>query len=293
MALPIVVDGLEVTVSGTIRRIASLRAEFYEYVGNPSTFLPHLRDSGLRADVFTFLQETAERTPRFDFQIEPESIAALHIKNFDTWWKNQLNDKTRNMIRKAQKAGVQVSVVPYDDKLIEGIVGIYNENPMRQGKPFAHYGKGFETIKKDHVSYVESSDFIAAYHREELIGFAKLVHRPGVSSLMQIISKISHRDKAPTNALISKAVEICAERGVPYLHYGLWSKRGLGDFKKHHGFERFDVARYVVPLTLWGRLLLATRLHRKLSEYFPERWESSLVNLRGRWNAFRHGKPGR
>jgi hypothetical protein len=197
MALPIVVDGLEVTVSGTIRRIASLRAEFYEYVGNPSTFLPHLRDSGLRADVFTFLQETAERRPRFDFQIEPESIAALHIKNFDTWWKNQLNDKTRNMIRKAQKAGVQVSVVPYDDKLIEGIVGIYNENPMRQGKPFAHYGKGFETIKKDHVSYVESSDFIAAYHREELIGFAKLVHRPGVSSLMQIISKISHRHKAP------------------------------------------------------------------------------------------------
>jgi hypothetical protein len=36
---------------------------------------------------------------------------------------------------------------------------------------------------------------------------------------MQIISMISHRDKAPTNALLAKR-EICAERGVPKLQYG-------------------------------------------------------------------------
>ncbi|MGB8326129.1 MAG: GNAT family N-acetyltransferase [Steroidobacteraceae bacterium] len=293
MAKPTTVDGIDVTVSGTIRRIARIRAEFYEYVSDPGRFLQQLGASGLRADVFTFLQDIADDARAFEFQMEHESIAVLRITTYEAWWKQQLNDKTRNMIRKAQKAGVGLSVVPYDDKLVRGIVDLYNENPLRQGKPFAHFGKDFDTIKRDHSSYLDTSDFIAAYHGDELIGFAKLVHRRGVSNLMQIISKISHRDKAPTNALIAKAVEICAARGVRYLHYGLWSKRGLGDFKRRHAFEQFNVRRYFVPLTLKGRLLLALRLHRKLADYVPERWEDRLVALRAKLNTMRYGAMSR
>ena len=36
---------------------------------------------------------------------------------------------------------------------------------------------------------------------------------------MGIIAKIKHRDKAPMNALVAKAVEICAENKIPYLVY--------------------------------------------------------------------------
>jgi hypothetical protein len=285
-----IVDNTEIAVSGRFRRVARLRAEFYDYLDDPIAFLAALRTSGLRADLFTFLQEPSQRKPMYDFQMEAEEIAALPITSYEHWWKRQLNDKTRNMIRKAQKSGIQIRPAELDDEFVKGILDIYNESPLRQGKPFAHYGKDFETTKMNHISFADRSEFIGAYYGDELVGFAKIVHGRSLSSLMQIISKIGHRNRAPTNALIAKSVEICAERGVPYLHYGVWSKRGLGDFKKHHGFEPLSIPRYTIPLNLKGKIILSARLHRKLSSYVPEQLEDDLVRIRARWNAYRTRK---
>jgi hypothetical protein len=283
------VEGMEVVCSGGVRRHARLRAEYYDYVLDPAAFAVALRKAGARAHWLSFLQESIDPVPRAGLYHEMESIAVVPLGTFEHYWKKQLSDKTRNMVRKAQKAGVEIRVVPFDDELVRGIVAIYNENPMRQGKPFTHYGKGFDEIKRDHATFLDRSVFLGAFHQGRLIGFIKLVHGNGVSNLMQIISMIGERDKAPTNALLTKAVEICCERGVKYLHYGMWSKRGLGDFKKHHRFERYDVVRYFAPLTLPGRLLIALRLHRPLKSYVPERLTDWLVELRAKWNA-RHGK---
>jgi len=215
----------------------------------------------------------------------------VSVSTFDHWWKKQVNDKTRNMVRKAQKAGVELRKAEFSDDFVQGIVKIYNESPVRQGKPFNHFGKDFATIKREHSEYLDRGELIGAYYKEELIGFVKLVHGRGVSNLMNIISLISHRDKAPTNALIARAVEICAERGVPYLHYGLWSKRGLGDFKKHHAFERIDVVRYFVPLNVQGSIALGLKLHRNLADVLPENVVNVLAGWRARWNARRQAIP--
>jgi len=279
------IEGKEIVVRGKFPRIARVRAEYYEYVNDAKAFVADLKQSGVAADVLSYLQETVDRTPRSGVYHEIESISVVPVTTFDHWWKKQINDKTRNMVRKAQKAGVELRPVEYDDEFVQGIVKIYNESPVRQGKPFSHYGKGFETIKAEHSSYPERSEFIGAYHQGELIGFVKLVHGRGVSNLMNIISLISHRDKAPTNALIARAVEICAQRGVSCLHYGLWSKRGLGDFKKHHAFERLDVVRCFVPLNFRGRLALSLKLHRKPADVLPEKVVDVLAGWRGRWNA--------
>lgn len=286
------VEGIEVSTSGTVRRIAKVRAEYYEYVEDPARFVDALKRSPVRADIFTFLQHTVDREPRHDFQRESESISVLSLSTYEHWWKKQLNDKTRNMIRKAQKAGVEVRAVPFDDEFVRSIKRIYDESPMRQGKPFAHYGKDLATLRREHESYADRSVFLGAFLGDEMIGFIKFVNGKGVANLMQIIATISHRDKAPMNALIAKAVEICTANGIAHLHYGLWSKRGLGDFKKHHRFEEFPVIRYFVPLTLKGRLILALRLHRRLPEYVPEKWHDSLVALRTRWNNWRYSSPG-
>ncbi len=285
---PLLVDNKEVVVSGRFLRTVRLKAEYYEWVDDPHGFVAEAKAGRVRADLFTFLQGVSDRSPRYDFHLEWESVAVLPITKYEDWWKKQINDKTRNMIRKAQKSGVEVRAVEFTDDLVKGILEIYNESPLRQGKPFRHYGKDFETVKRDHISYLERSDFIGSFYKDELIGFVKLVHGKGVSSLMQIISKISHRDKAPTNALIAKAVEICAERGVPYLHYGIWSRRSLGDFKKHHAFERFDLPRYFVPLNLKGKLILQLTLHRKLSDRLPESWLNFMTDLRSKWNSFKY-----
>ena len=212
----------------------------------------------------------------------------LQLSTYDHWWKKQINDKTRNMVRKAYKAGVEIRAVDFSEELVERIAGIYNETPIRQGRRFKHYGKSLTTIKNEHATFLDRSDFFGAYYGPELVGFVKLVHGENVSSLMQIISMVSHRDKAPTNALIAKAVECCASKNVPFLQYGTWSRRSMGDFKKHHGFQRFQIPRYYIPLTPLGRILLRCGLHRRFIDRVPESWLDQFATWRSKWNTFRH-----
>jgi hypothetical protein len=96
---------------------------------------------------------------------------------------------------------------------------------------------------------------------------------------------VEHREKAPTNALIAKAVEICTTKKVPLLHYGMWSRRTMGEFKKKHGFERFEVPRYFIPLNVKGRALLGTGFHRPLKERLPEDYVDKLVAVRTKLRA--------
>ncbi|HMJ65575.1 MAG TPA: hypothetical protein VK615_09505 [Candidatus Binatia bacterium] len=282
------VNSKQIVVTGRLLKTAKLKSELYENVTDPDAFCGSLKESKIRADIFTFLQP-ADRSRSFSFYSENDPISVMPITTYENWWNKQINGKTRNMIRKAEKAGVQIRVCELTDEFVKGIQGIYNESPLRQGKRFLHYGKDLETLRQAHVSYADIGQFVGAFYKEEMIGFIKLVHAEGMSHLMQIISKVAERDKAPTNALIAKAVELCAARGVSLLHYGLWSARGLGEFKKHHAFERYDLARYFVPLNVKGKLMLQLKMHRKISERLPEKWADALVDLRTKWNTFRYG----
>ena len=282
-----VIDNWPIVVSGKLFRTAKVRDEPYECLANPRSFVERLGQSGLRADLFTFSQPISDQTPRHDYHLEWDSYSVLKLTTFEHWWKSQINDKTRNMIRKCQKKGVELRTVPYTDDLVRGIVSIYNESPIIQGKPNRHYGRDFESMKQIHGTFLEQSIFVGAYHQEELVGFIKLVFIGKVGSLMSIMSKVAHRDKAPSNGLIGRAVELCTERHVGHLHYGIWSRRTLGDFKKHHAFEKLDVPRYYVPLNARGHLMLSLKLHRRWSEHLPDGLFTRLANLRDQWNAIR------
>ena len=194
------------------------------------------------------------------------------------------------MVRRAEKKGVVVREVPFDDGLVRGISAIYNESPVRQGKPFWHYGKDLDAVRSENVTFVDRSIFIGAFLGETLIGFSKLVcdERGGQAGLMKIQSMIEHRDKAPTNALIAQAVRSCAERAIPYLWYANFSygrkqQDGLSDFKEHNGFQGVELPRYYVPVTLVGRVALRFGLHHRLVERIPEPALAKLRKLRSRW----------
>jgi hypothetical protein len=278
----------DLTITGRIFRSARPRDEPYECIEDPESFISGLKQSDIRADLFTFMQEISEPEPKYPFHLEWDSLAVLPVTSYENWLKNQINFKTRNKIRKAQKAGVELRSVPFNDDLVKAIMEIYNESPTRQGKPFLHYAKTFETLKRDHETFLSRSDFVGAFYRGEMIGFIKFVVGKNVASLMQIISKIAHRDKAPTNALIAKAVEMCGERKIPNLHYGIWSRRGLGVFKISHGFLRREIPRYHVPLTLRGKVFLGLRLHHGLRDYLPGQCRDYLAELRGKWMTLEH-----
>jgi hypothetical protein len=105
--------------------------------------------------------------------------------------------------------------------------------------------------------------------------------------LGQIISKVAHRDLAPTNALLAKAVERCAEKGFQYLVYAYWLDDSLGDFKRSNGFQKFDLPRYFVPLTGKGKLALKLGLHRGWKEAVPKQIKKALKKLRRGWYGLR------
>ena len=164
---------------------------------------------------------------------------------------------------------------------------IYNETPIRQGKRNWHFGKDFETLKREHATFLDRSDFIGAYVGDEMIGFAKVTHAENYSIIMNIVAKVSHRHMAPANGLIAKTIELVAARKIGLLNYGVWGRRGLSDFKVSSAFECFSVPRYYVPLTLRGRLALKLGLHLQLKERLPESWIVKAADLRARWNEWR------
>jgi len=281
------VGGKGIRVEGRFIRIARLEAEGFEFVGDPDAALKALRESGVRVDLFTFTQSLPNTSPKYGYPIEWHNVAALPVSTFDHWWKHQINDKTRNMVRRAEKKGVTVREVPFDDALVEGISAIYNESPIRQGKPFWHYGKDLETVRRENGTFLDRSVFLGAFLGQYPIGFVKLVIDEGQvqAGLMQIVSMIRHRDRAPTNALIAQAVRSCAERGIPFLvyskfAYGNKQRDSLSDFKQHNGFQRIDLPRYYVPLTRAGWVALRLGLHHRLADHIPEPVLAQLRKLR-------------
>jgi hypothetical protein len=282
--------GKDLRFQGRIIRVARLDGDGYQFLADPDEAVATIRESGLPADLFTFTQKLPDTMPKYDYHVEWDNIAALRVSSYDQWWTRQINDKTRNMVRRAGKRGVTLKEVPFDEDLVRGISVIYNESPIRQGKPFWNYGKDVDTVRREAGTFLARSVFIGAYCEGALIGFAKLVSDEDRSqmALMHILSMITHRNDAPTNGLIAQAVRSCADRGIPYLIYSKFSygkkqRDSLSDFKQHNGFQRIDVPRYYIPLTLRGSLALRLSLHHKLADRVPEPILARLRSLRSLW----------
>lgn len=292
------VCGRSIRVEGRLLRIARLEGERYEAVTDPEAVLAGLRRCNHRIDLFTFMQRLPEIKPKYDYPMEFDNLAVLPISTFEHWWKIQIDNKTRNMVRKAEKKSVMVREVPFSNALVQDIWQIYNESPFRQGRRFPHYGKDVDTVHKEEATHLEKSSFIGAFLGEQMIGFIKLVYDEArrEASLINIVSLIRHRDKAPTNALIAYAVRACADRRIPYLVYSkfAYGKRqsdSLSDFKKNNGFKRIDLPRYYVPLTLTGWMAFRLGLHHRFSDRVPPSIAARLREIRSAWNGRRFRFP--
>jgi hypothetical protein len=277
------IHGRTIVVTGRWLRLATIYDDpslETEPVDTHDAFLSTLRATGIGADIFTFAQRLPDITPRFNYPFELDNLAAIPVTTFDAWFKHRTGTDVRQNVRRALKAGVIVRVVPFDDVLVSGIMGIYNESPVRQGRPFWHYGKNFATIKTETSHALDRSQFLGAYWHNELIGFAKLLRVGHTADLVLIVSKLSHHDRKPTNALIAKAVELCAEQQIPYLTYARFSygkkaHSSLAEFKRRNGFEQISFPRYFIPLTPKGRIATRFRLYRELKDVLPE----GLINM--------------
>jgi len=280
----------EIRVEGRFVRIGKLEADGYHFLENPEPVLEGLRKQQSRIDLFTFVQRLPQTERRYSYPMEWDNFAALRVTTFDDWWTNQIGFKARNKAKQAEKKGIVVREVAFGEALVKGIWEVYNETPVRQGLPNRHYGKDLETVYREEATFLDSSVFIGAFLGEALVGFIKLVYDPTrtQAGMMNVVSMIRHRDKAPANALVAQAVRSCAERGISYLvysrfSYGKKTASSLTDFKERNAFARIDVPRYYVPLTATGKIALRFGLHHRLADHLPESVATRLRELRAAW----------
>ena len=271
-------------VEGRVVRTARVHDEVW--LGPQDTpdvpeILDRLNDCPSRVDLFTFVQKLPDTTPRYPYHLEHDYLAVAHFESYEDWFEKRVDHSVRTHVRKSRKEGIRTEVVQLTDELVDGIVSIYNENPVRQGKKFWHYGKTASIVKAENSSYLDRSIFVGAFFEDQLVGFAKLVVDGTVATVMQILCKSAYFKKSPMNALVAKAVEVCAARGIRYISYGEFAhgrndRNTLIEFKRHNGFERVGVPRYYVPLSLRGRVALKMGLHRGTRRFVPT-WVWSLA----------------
>jgi hypothetical protein len=251
-------------------KVARDTSEYAKDVVPTDGFVEKLGERGL--DIFTFIERKWCNTishPAPSWLKAEDDVALLRVATYEEWWNN-VGKKTRNMIRKAEKNGVKTEVTEPNEKLAEGIWKIYNETPIRQERAFPHYGVSLETVTRRVLSERDST-FIRALFQEELAGFVQLVHGEKIAIISQILSLQKHADKAINNALIAKAVEVCAIKQCGSLLYGrMGNHPSLDRFKQSNGFIRFPLTRYYVPVTMKGRIAVKLGLHREIKDALPQ-----------------------
>lgn len=283
------VDGKHIIVRGGWLKIAFVNNEQWlqTEVKDPELCAQVLKSQGrdgLCADLFTFSQKLPSSTPKYSYPMEWDSVAAVRVSSFKDWWES-LPQESRKNVRRSRKRGVVVQVKKLDNELLQDLLVLNNDSRVRQGKLFTHFGKTLEQTARDNADHLDRSDYICAYFENELIGVLKLVYRGDIASILTFLPKASHNDKRPANALIAKAVEVCEEKQLLYLTYGMFNygnKRHtpLREFKIRNGFVEVLVPRFYIPLTPKGAVILKLHLHRGLIGILPHRVIVFLVNVR-------------
>lgn len=291
------VDGRTLIIAGTWLKKAAIQDEELaqgDPVPDPASFLAQLKEKELRADIFTFAQKLPDTKPKFPYHLEWDNLAVIPITSFSDWWDNKVEPSVRRAVRKSAKNGVTVKPAALDHAFVQGIVNINNESAIRQGRPFWHYRKSFDAVMLENSTYPANTFFLGAYYEEQLIGYMRITCAGTVANIIQSLSMMKHFDKRPGNALVAKAVEVCAERGMSHLVYCNYvyndPNSSLTEFKRRNGFQKVLLPRYFIPLTMKGRVALSLGLHQGLVKLIPQFLIGYLLRIRTRWYALKVSK---
>lgn len=264
-----IINNAEYQIHGNFIKTIRIKNEFIEYINEPEAVVASLSEMATDADIFSFIQKVPDNEPKYNYKMEWQSVAIIPIISYNYWFEHQIKRNARKAIRNSIRKGVVIKQVGYNDEFVYAILEIFNETPIRQGRAYPHFGKDFNSIKTEFAQSLDKCVFIGAYYNEELIGFIKLYLDDNFSIPFGMVSKLIHRDKNPQNALIGKAIQITADKGIPYLYYGNWAEDSLTEFKKHIGCQKMDLPRYFIPLSPKGKILIVIGLHKGFLNLLP------------------------
>lgn len=287
-----------IIATGRWLKIAAVKDEAFvegEVVTDPELFIDKLKKWEAKPDIFMFCQKITDAVPKFAYTMEWDDFAVIRVTTYDEWLRDRIKKDVKENVRRARREGVIVKAVEFNDTFVQGVKDLYDETPIRQGKPFWHYGKPFESVKNTLATYCDRAEYIGAYFERELIGFIKMVYVGDIAKTMHVISKERYHHKRPTNALIAKAVEICEQKGISFFIYGEYNFPGTGrnsltEFKRRHGFEEIRFPRYFVPLTSKGRFAVNTGMYSDARNLIPAPLIKFLIKARSKVNRLLHAR---
>lgn len=278
---------IKIAIKGKYVKKAEVRDEWDQDIEDPEFVLEVLKNCGIRIDYFTFIQRLPDSRPKYNYFMEWDNVAAIPIDSFQNWHTNQIRKQTRNRLKKGKKSGVTIKKIELGDDLFNGISGLYNETEIKQGRKNWHFNISIEKVKRINSTFSERCDFIGAFYKNEMIGYIKIVYSDKYARTMGILCMEKHRNKYAMNLLIAKAIEICADKNVPFLtyakfDYGKVGSATLQEFKKNNGFEHIILPRYYIPLSIYGKLYIKTKLY-KGKNLLPNFMIQTLLQARQFW----------
>jgi hypothetical protein len=270
-------------------RIAKLKEEYQvDILSFPNIFQAFEQAS---VDIFTFIDQSwsCPINAQPTWVAECDNVAIIKLNTYEDWWKT-VGKKTRNMIRKAKKNGIETRLIEINEEFAKALWKNYNETPVRQGRGSLHYGDSLEKVTRslELARKAKNRFFIGAYLNNELVGFTQIAQTTNASIIHQLLSSKEYWDTGVNNALISAAIEFCCKLGEKWLIYGRigdWrhvnenENSPLDEFKKNNGFSRFEINRFYVPLTSKGKLALRLNLHKRVIDILPPRVKYYFIQV--------------
>ncbi|KKN83058.1 hypothetical protein LCGC14_0303240 [marine sediment metagenome] len=194
-----------------------------------------------------------------------DQFAGIPVSSYADWW-NSISRKTRNMVRKAQKLGLTVQRMAFNDELLAATYAIYNESPTRQNRAFPPYGRNTKRIAMDREKtlpqYYHGEEYLVARHNGKIIAYIHLVYTRDSVMFNEILGLMKHRNTSAINFLINEAVKLASDMKLKYIIYGKLANNNLGKFKLNNGFEKIKMYRYFAPVNIRGKLICSLRIYK-------------------------------
>ena len=201
---------------------------------------------------------------------------AMDLASPGVIWENIIS-KNRNMIRKAEKNGVEIGHGS-GMELMDRFIPIYNATMEKdQAEPYYFFGRSFyESICRDLDGHYE---VFYATHEAKMIACSIMLFANGRMHYHLSGSLTEYRSIAPSNLLLYKAALWGCEQGFSLFHLG----GGLGShedalFKFKAAFNRqsdfrFSIGREIFDPVSYGQLVdarsAADPSFDKASSFFP------------------------
>jgi hypothetical protein len=211
--------------------------------------------SPIMGDLFTDYLSYFSQRAGYIRQISPRILKV--DRNPDEIWRESLDKKARNAVRRAEKSGVKVERIDPADHIDD----IVECNRSKRGVPPCYTDRKCvaEEIEENKIKFGGGFQPIGAFLKDKLVGYAYIIF---VSRDLALFSKFfinyNFGSMSIGELLLWHGIKEVAGR-VRFLQYGSWSRyhSGLDMFLEHFGFSKeFKTLNIYIPLSKAGKMLL-------------------------------------